>query len=179
MEAAERDEEEAGAKITVKKKKAGKGKSSFRQTKLAAGGEKNSLEVTKPSPFAEGIDPVIPEFNANPKKTGGGGRKRPVKAESTDAADTSLKEESNQGEGEGKVGDGETKKAKVESSEDVLVAVEGKKVVKPTATTTSGATGAAAGRKKTKAKCVVMLDDDDEIEINDDSDDMDVRTLKF
>lgn len=173
----EMEEEEAGAKIMVKKKKAGKGKSSFRQTKLATGGEKNSLEVTKPSPFAEGIDPVIPEFNANPKKAGGGGRKRVVKAESSDAADTSLKEESNQGEDEAKVGEGGTKKAKVEPFEDVLVAVEGNKVEKPTTTTTSSATGAAAARKKTKTKCVVMLDDDDEIEINDDSDDMDVRTL--
>ena len=173
----EREDEEAGAKIMVKKKKGGKGKSSFRQTKLAAGGEKNSLEVTKPSPFAEGIDPVIPEFNANPKKAGGGGRKRAVKTESSDTADTSLKEESNQGEEEVKVGEGETKKAKVESFEDVLVAVEGKKAAKPTATTTSSVTGAAAVRKKTKSKCVVMLDDDDEIEINDDSDDMDVRTL--
>lgn len=170
----EREEEEAGAKIVVKKKKAGKGKSSFRQTKLVAGGEKNSLEVTKPSPFAEGIDPVIPEFNANPKKAGGGGRKRAVKAESSDAADTSLKEESNQGEEGAKVGEGKTKDAKMESFEDALVATE-----KPTATTISSATGAAATRKKTKTKCVVMLDDDDEIQINDDSDDMDVRTLLF
>ena len=76
----EREEEEAGAKIIVKKKKASKGKSSFRQTKLASGGEKNSLEVTKPSPFAEAIEPSIPEFNANPKKPGGAGRKR-AKAE--------------------------------------------------------------------------------------------------
>ena len=80
VEALEREEEEAGARITVKKKKGGKGKNTFRQTKLTTGGEKNSLEVTKPSPFAENIEPTIPEFNANPKKAGAG-RKRAAKAE--------------------------------------------------------------------------------------------------
>lgn len=97
MEAQEREEDEAGAKITVKKKKASKGKSSFRQTKLASGGEKNSLEVTKPSPFAEAIEPSIPEFNANPKKPGGAGRKR-VKAEAK--AESSGKDEGGEVKGE-------------------------------------------------------------------------------
>ena len=131
------------------------------------------MEVTKPSPFAEGIDPIIPEFNANPKKAGSG-RKRAAKAEPTDAVDTSLKEESNLGEGDTKASEGEVKKAKIEPSEDVLVTNEGKKAMKTAASATSAATGAAAGRKKAKTKSFVALDDDDEIVIDDDSDDMDV-----
>ena len=48
------------------KKTKSKGKTSGRQTKLPVSG--NSLKHTKPSPFAESIDPTVPEFNANPKK---------------------------------------------------------------------------------------------------------------
>ena len=65
VEAVERSEEAEGSKIAVKTTKK-KGKSSGRQTKLPTG--QNSLKHTKPSPFAEKIDPIIPAFNANPKK---------------------------------------------------------------------------------------------------------------
>lgn len=153
------EEEEAGAKITVKKKKgSSKGKSSFRQTKLTSGGEKNSLEVTKPSHFAEGIEPTIPEFNANPKKPGGGRKK--VKAEPVEVVDSGEMDESKEGEVE-------TKKPKTEPVE-VVENNEVKKEVKVPA------------RKKAKvvaAKPVVV--DEEEIEIDDDDediDDMDVRT---
>ena len=64
----ERNEEAAGAMISIKKPKS-KGKTLGRQTKLPGAG-KNSLKQTKPSPFAETVNPVIPEFNANPKKPG-------------------------------------------------------------------------------------------------------------
>ena len=135
----------------------------MRQTKLTSGAEKNSLEVTKPSPFAEGIEPIIPDFNANPKKPGGGkpggGRKRGVKAEPAEAADTSLKEEGSTGDGEEKANE-----AKLEPL-DVLVAGGSKKPVK--------ATTAAPAKKKPKTKSVVQDVDVMEIE---DSDDMDVRT---
>ena len=73
MEQLEQEEAAAGSIIAVKKKK-GKGKSTGRQTKLTsvAGVSTNSFKVTQPSPFAEAIDPVIPEFNAQPKKASGG-----------------------------------------------------------------------------------------------------------
>lgn len=165
VEAAEREEEVSSAKIAVKKKKTGKGKSSFRQTKLAsASGEKNSLEVTKPSAFAEGIDPVIPEFNANPKKTGGGRKK--AKTEPTGDADGSLKEELKE-ETVGSAGQSGDKKADVVVPVDVL---EGKPVKKPT----KPVTAAVVGKKRAKTKPVIV-DDEDEIEEIVDSDDMDVR----
>lgn len=79
MEEEERAEEAAGARITVKKK--GKGKAAGRQTKLTGGSNTgNSLKETRPSPFAEVVDPVIPEFCTEKKKPAGKGRKR-VKAE--------------------------------------------------------------------------------------------------
>ena len=62
-----RKEEEEGAKIAIKKAVKVKGKTSGRQTKLPVTG-KNNLQHTKPSHFAEAIDPLIPEYNANPKK---------------------------------------------------------------------------------------------------------------
>ena len=72
MEQLEQEEAAAGSIIAVKKKK-GKGKSTGRQTKLTSiAGSTNSFKVTQPSPFAEAIDPVIPEFNAQPKKASGG-----------------------------------------------------------------------------------------------------------
>lgn len=87
VEQQERADEAAGATITVKRKK-GKGKSTGRQTKLTSSGSTssggNSLKVTKPSAFAEMVEPSIPEFNAQPKKTAakGLGRGR-VKKETT------------------------------------------------------------------------------------------------
>ena len=85
----ERQEEKEGASITVKKKTKGKG---GRQAKLTgsitcgwvcsvhytsmvifflvATGKSNSLSVTKPSAFAEVIDPIIPEFCAVKKEKG-------------------------------------------------------------------------------------------------------------
>ncbi len=77
VEQREREEEAAGAKIAVKKKK-GKGKSSGRQAKLTSDGAElssNSLKITRPSPFAETIEPTIPEFNSQPKKPSAGGRR--------------------------------------------------------------------------------------------------------
>ncbi len=66
VEATERKEMESGATISIKRSKKSKGKSGGRQTTLSAS-NKNSLGVTKPSPFAEAIQPKIPEFNAEPK----------------------------------------------------------------------------------------------------------------
>lgn len=69
VEQREREEEAAGARISVKRRK-GKGKSSGRQTKLTSDSvesSSNSLKVTKPSPFAESVEPSVPEFNAQPK----------------------------------------------------------------------------------------------------------------
>lgn len=88
VEQQQREDAEAGAMITVKRKKA-KGKSSGRQTKLTSGGAQgsNSIKITKPSPFAEAIDPSIPEFNAEPKKAGSRGKgkgKDAVKMEKTE-----------------------------------------------------------------------------------------------
>ena len=47
-------------------------------TYLSSGGvTTNSFKITQPSPFVEVIDPLIPVFNAKPKKTSGGrGRKK-------------------------------------------------------------------------------------------------------
>ena len=158
MEALEREEEEAGAKITVKKKKTAKGKSSFRQTKLASGGEKNSLEVTKPSPFAEAIEPSIPEFNANPKKPGGG-RKR-AKAEPKEEAGVSSSKDSDGREE--KEGEAATKKAKTEPME-VVEGEESKVEMK----------SAPSVKSKTVKR---LVDDDSEVEIFEGSDDTDVRS---
>ena len=58
MEQLEQEEATAGSMIAVKKTK-GKGKSIGRETKLPL--STNSL-VTQPTPFAEAIDPVVPEF---------------------------------------------------------------------------------------------------------------------
>ena len=61
--------------ITVKKRK---GKTTGRQTKLTscAGSSSNSVKVTRPSPYAEAIEPIIPQFNPEGKKKGSGGRGR-------------------------------------------------------------------------------------------------------
>ncbi len=72
----ERKEEAAGAKITVKKTSKSKGKSLGRQTKITGGADKNSLKHTKPSPFAETIEPQVPTYNANPKKSTSGRTKK-------------------------------------------------------------------------------------------------------
>lgn len=85
MEEEEKAEEAAGARITVRKKGKGKG---GRQTKLTGGSDTgNSLKETRPSPFAETVNPVIPEFCAEKKKPSRGR----VKAEpkSTDDDETS------------------------------------------------------------------------------------------
>ena len=162
METLEKEDEEAGAKITVKKKKTAKGKSSFRQTKLASGGEKNSLEVTKPSPFAEAIEPSIPEFNANPKKPGGG-RKR-AKAEPKEEPGSSPSKESD-GKEEKEGVPAATKKAKTEAAAvEVVDGEESKMEVKPSA-------------PAVKRKTVVI--DDSEMEMSEDSDDDDVRSIKI
>lgn len=164
METLEREEEEAGAKITVKKKKAAKGKTSFRQTKIASGGEKNSLEVTKPSPFAESIEPTIPEFNANPKKAGGG-RKR-AKAEPKEEAGGASSSKDSDGKEEKEDGEVATKKAKTEPAIEVMDEEGERKVeeAKP-----------APAVAKNKAASKWKFGDDSDVEISEDSDDDDVR----
>ena len=84
VEEEEKAEEAAGARITKKKKT--KGKQQGRQAKLTGGATDsgNSFKETRPSPFAEVVDPVIPEFSTE-KKTAGKGRGRP-KAEPKSAA---------------------------------------------------------------------------------------------
>ena len=70
VEEQEKEEEAAGARITVKRKR-GKGKTTGRQTKLTGdSGSSNSLKETRPSPFAEVVDPVIPGFCAKKKAVG-------------------------------------------------------------------------------------------------------------
>lgn len=102
MEEEEKAEEAAGARITVRKKGKGKG---GRQTKLTGGmdgGTCNSLKETRPSPFAEAVNPVIPEFCAEKKKPAGRGR---VKAEPKSAEDneTASKQQKLSVEGSEKV----------------------------------------------------------------------------
>lgn len=83
MEQLEQEEAAAGSMIAVKRKK-GKGKTTGRQTKLTSTGgvSTNSFNVTRPSAFAEEIEPIIPEFNAQPKKASGGrGRGKAIKME--------------------------------------------------------------------------------------------------
>ena len=83
MEQLEQEEAAAGSMIAVKRKK-GKGKTTGRQTKLTSTGgvSTNSFNITRPSAFAEEIEPTIPEFNAQPKKASGGrGRGKAVKME--------------------------------------------------------------------------------------------------
>ena len=77
LETVEHVEQAQGASISVKRSKKSKGKSSGRQTTLTTAGNKNSLEVTKPSPFAEAMLPRIPEFNANPKVSKPRAKKEP------------------------------------------------------------------------------------------------------
>ncbi len=76
VEATEREEMESGATIAIKRSKKSKAKSGGRQTTLTAS-NKNSLEITKPSPFAEAIQPKIPEFNADPKTSKVRAKKEP------------------------------------------------------------------------------------------------------
>ena len=83
MEQLEQEEAAAGSMIAVKRKK-GKGKTTGRQTKLTSTGgvSTNSFNITRPSAFAEEIEPTIPEFNAQPKKASGGrGRGKAIKME--------------------------------------------------------------------------------------------------
>jgi len=83
VEQLEQEEAAAGSMIAVKRKK-GKGKTTGRQTKLTSTGgvSTNSFNITRPSAFAEEIEPTIPEFNAQPKKASGGrGRGKAVKME--------------------------------------------------------------------------------------------------
>ena len=133
MEILEKEDEKAGAKITIKKKKTAKGKSSFCQTKLAYRGEKNSLEVTKPSysPFAEAIQPSIPEFSGNRKKAGGG--RKTAKAEPKEEPGSSPSKESD-GKEEKEGEPAATKKAKTEAAAmEVVDGEESKMEVKPSA----------------------------------------------
>ena len=69
VEEKEQQDEQAEVAISVKKSsKGGKGpKGPTRQTKLVTS-SKNNLKDTKPSAFGEAIQPVVPEFNANPTK---------------------------------------------------------------------------------------------------------------
>jgi hypothetical protein len=80
VEEEERADEAAGVRIT-KKKKTKKGKQGGRQAKLTGGATDsgNSFKETRPSPFAEVVTPVIPEFTTE-RKTAGKGRGR-VKSE--------------------------------------------------------------------------------------------------
>eukprot|EP00731_Ephydatia_muelleri_P019883 Em0012g708a len=69
VEEKEKEEEAAGAKIVAKKK--GKApKAGARQAKLAAASSdlNTSFKATKPSPYAESIEPQVPAYNAEPKK---------------------------------------------------------------------------------------------------------------
>lgn len=118
MEEEEKAEEAAGARITVRKK--GKGKGAGRQTKLTGGGDAgNSLKETRPSPFAEAVNPVIPEFCAEKKKPAGRGRvKREIK---DDEAAKNPKQEKVSVEGQKvkkKAPADKTKKVKVVSCSD-------------------------------------------------------------
>jgi len=69
VEEKERQDEQAGAAIAVKKSGKAKGgaKGLGRQTKLATT-SKNSVKDTRPSAFGEPVQPAVPEFNANPVK---------------------------------------------------------------------------------------------------------------
>ena len=105
VEEEERAEEAAGARIT-KKKKTNKSKQGGRQAKLTGSSTDsgNSFKETRPSPFAEVVDPVIPEFSTE-RKTAGKGRGR-VKAEPKSATT-----------GEGAGDDPKQKKLKFEGSD--------------------------------------------------------------
>lgn len=85
MEEKEKEEEAAGAKIVAKKK--GKApKAGARQAKLAAAGSdlNTTFRATKPSPFAEPIEPQVPEFNAAPKRVGKARVKKPATEKTED-----------------------------------------------------------------------------------------------
>ena len=112
MEEEERADEAAGARITKKKKT--KGKQGGRQAKLATDSG-NSFKETRPSPFAELVAPVIPEFSTE-RKTAGKGRGR-VKSEPK----TSTCEVSGGNEKE----DPKQKKLKFESSDKTKEEGEG------------------------------------------------------
>ncbi len=79
METAEREEQASGASISIKRSKKSKGKAASRQTTLTASC-KSSIELTKPSPFAEFIDPKMPEYNANPKAARPRAKKKTVES---------------------------------------------------------------------------------------------------
>ncbi|CAI8023294.1 DNA topoisomerase 2-beta [Geodia barretti] len=112
VEEEERADEAAGARITKKKKT--KGKQGGRQAKLATDSG-NSFKETRPSPFAELVAPVIPEFSTE-RKTAGKGRGR-VKSEPK----TSTGEVSGGNEKE----DPKQKKLKFESSDKTKEEGEG------------------------------------------------------
>ncbi len=177
MEQQEREDEAAGAKIAVKKKK-GKGKSSGRQTKLTSDGaasSSNSLKITKPSAFAEPIDPRIPEFNAQPKK---------ARAKKEPGAGKALKTE---GRTSAKsAGKSPEKKAAVKSIKEAfgidddeaeippLSLMERVAAKKPSKQSTLKFTKAPVPKRQKKAeKDVLELDDDDS---DDEGDFMDYDT---
>ena len=90
MEEEERAEEAAGARITVKMRKGKGGKVTGRQTKLTGASDSvNSMKETQPSPFAEVVDPVIPEFCTERKKPIGRGRGKVKSEPQNDGKDTS------------------------------------------------------------------------------------------
>ena len=138
--------------------------------KLASGAEKNSLEVTKPSPFAEAIEPSIPEFNANPKKPGAG-RKR-IKVESEEEVGASSRNACEEERVEKEFSTNPKKqragwkRAKVEPMEEVGASSRMAR---------EGCEEEKAGAVKKMRKALIVMDDSD-VEIYDDSDDADVSS---
>ena len=90
VEEEERAEEAAGARITVRKRKGKGGKVAGRQAKLTGASDSgNSMKETQPSPFAEVVDPVIPEFCTERKKPVGRGRGKVKSEPQVEGKDTS------------------------------------------------------------------------------------------
>ena len=91
-------------------KKKSKGKTGGRQAKMTASGSltsSSSLAVTKPSPFAEVVHPIIPEFCIErPKKRPGRAPKQEKEDPTQTKLDFSDKTDLEVGEGGGGVGDG-------------------------------------------------------------------------
>ena len=96
VEEEERAEEAAGARITVRKRKGKGGKVAGRQTKLTSASDSgNSMKETQPNPFAEVVDPIIPDFCTERKKPVGRGRGK-VKSELQDEGKDASKDDQKQ-----------------------------------------------------------------------------------
>ena len=96
VEEEERAEEAAGARITVRKRKGKGGKVAGRQTKLTSASDSgNSMKETQPSPFAEVVNPIIPDFCTERKKPVGRGRGK-VKSEPQDEGKDASKDDPKQ-----------------------------------------------------------------------------------